>query len=147
MGGSTGVRLDSLRARRLLANLSITELAQKANLSEWEITMLEEGGNCTMADAQRIMNALAPPTTLIANTLVSPTNLLLVNNSFVTGDVVVISGATGGISLPDINGTWTVTLVGGTFYSIPVDAQGGTVYDAASGTVRLDGASVGLSIL
>jgi len=146
MSGSVGMRLDGLKARRVLGGLSIVELAQKSNLSELQIKELEDGGNCMPHEAQRIMDALAPPTTFIANTLQSPTHCLLTGAPFLTGDTVTISGATGGISLPDINGTWVVTYLGAGSYSIPVDANGGTAYDPGA-TVRLDGATVGLSRL
>ena len=59
MSGSKGHILTSLRAQRLAAGLSIGDLAKKSNTSDWLVKMLEEGGNCEVAESQRIADALA----------------------------------------------------------------------------------------
>lgn len=51
-------RLDSLAAQRTAAGLSITQLARKANVSDWTIRKLEAGSNCEPHEAQRIADAL-----------------------------------------------------------------------------------------
>lgn len=58
--GKTGShRLDSLQAQRLAAGLTITGLAKKANVSDWTIKTLEDGGNCEGYESQRIADALS----------------------------------------------------------------------------------------
>jgi DNA-binding phage protein len=56
--GSKGHALVSLQAQRIAASLSITELARKANVSDWLIRQLEGGGNCEANESQRIADAL-----------------------------------------------------------------------------------------
>jgi DNA-binding XRE family transcriptional regulator len=58
MGAGKGHRLDSLQTQRLIATLTVTGLAKKANVSDWTITNLEAGGNCEPAESQRIADAL-----------------------------------------------------------------------------------------
>lgn len=58
MAGSKGHVLDSLRAQRLAAGLSVGDLAKKANVSDWLIKMVEEGGNCDVYESQRVADAL-----------------------------------------------------------------------------------------
>lgn len=58
MSGSKGHVLTNMRAQRLVAGLSITEMARKANTSDWLIKQLEEGGNCEVHESQRIADAL-----------------------------------------------------------------------------------------
>lgn len=55
---SKASRLDSLKAQRAIAGLGITDLAKKANVSDWMVRQLEEGGNCEGHEAQRIADAL-----------------------------------------------------------------------------------------
>jgi len=55
---SKGHRLDSLQAQRLAAGLSVADMAKKANCSDWLIRQLEVGGNCEVAESQRIADAL-----------------------------------------------------------------------------------------
>jgi hypothetical protein len=55
------VRLDNLKAQRVAAGLSITRLAQKANVSDLLINRLEmtpKAGECSGVEAQRIADAL-----------------------------------------------------------------------------------------
>lgn len=58
MPGSKGSRLDSLRAQRLAAGMTITSLAKAANVSDAIVKRLEDGGNCESYEAQRIADAL-----------------------------------------------------------------------------------------
>jgi hypothetical protein len=51
-------RLDSLRAQRLAAGLTVTGLALKSNTSDRIVIRLENGGNCESYEAQRIADAL-----------------------------------------------------------------------------------------
>lgn len=53
-----GHRLDSLKTERLNAGHGITRLAQLANVSDWMIEVLENGGVCARHEAQRIADAL-----------------------------------------------------------------------------------------
>lgn len=59
MSGSKGHVLTALRAQRIAAGLSITELARKSNTSDWLVRQLEDGGNCETHESQRIADALA----------------------------------------------------------------------------------------
>ncbi len=58
MGAKGTSRLDSLKAQREAAGLSITSLAKKASCSDLTIKVLENGGNVTGDVAQRIADAL-----------------------------------------------------------------------------------------
>jgi predicted transcriptional regulator len=51
-------KLDNLRAQRLAANLGITDLAKKANVSDAVIKRLEDGDSIEPHVAQRIADAL-----------------------------------------------------------------------------------------
>lgn len=53
-----GQRLDSLAAQRVAAGHSVGSLAKKANVSDWLIRQLENGGNCEGHEGQRIADAL-----------------------------------------------------------------------------------------
>jgi transcriptional regulator with XRE-family HTH domain len=53
-----GSRLDNLKAQRVSAGHSIATLAKKANVSDYTITRLENGGNVDNDVAQRIADAL-----------------------------------------------------------------------------------------
>lgn len=56
--GSKGHALTSLQTQRIAAGLSITSLAKKANVSDHTVKCLEDGGNCEVAESQRIADAL-----------------------------------------------------------------------------------------
>jgi predicted transcriptional regulator len=58
MAGGSGYRTDNCKAQRVSAGHSIPRLAQLANVSEWTITMLEEGGTADLAACERIAAAL-----------------------------------------------------------------------------------------
>lgn len=51
-------KLDSLKAQREAAGLTITGLAKKANVSDLTVKTLENGGNVETVVAQRIADAL-----------------------------------------------------------------------------------------
>lgn len=132
-----GFRMDTLKARRLLGGLSITDLARLANVSDLTIKQLENGGNCTDVVADRIVTALAPPVALTSNTQASPTVFTAATNTIQTGDTVTIAGVTGANADP--NGSRVATRVNATSFSVPVNCgtAGGT-----GGTATLDPASV-----
>lgn len=132
-----GFRMDTLKARRLLGGLTITRLAQLANVSDQTINQLENGGNCTDVVADRIVNALAPPVALTSNTQASPTVFTAATNTIQTGDTVTIAGVTGANADP--NGSRVATRVNATSFSVPVNCgtAGGT-----GGTATIDPASV-----
>jgi len=144
------IRLDTLRARRLLAGYSITELARRATCSDKTITTLENigvvggvGGSCDVVAAQRLLDALAPPCAIASNSQANPTVCTVTaGHSFQTGDTIVIAGVVG--SNADVNGTRVVTRINGTTFSVPVNCltAGGT-----GGTATATLASVGVSPL
>lgn len=144
------VRLDGLRARRIAAGLTVTELARKSNTSDLLINELESvgttgwGGACTEADAVRILDAIAPPQAFVAATQANPTYVIpTVSVYFRNGDTVVLSGVLG--ADPDLNGTYVISNLSGLSFSIDLDTSGG--FPGSGGSIRLDGASVGLSRL
>lgn len=149
MSGSVGIRLDGLKARRLIAGdgtgYTITRLAQLANVSEWLIKSLEDGGNCMPDEAQRILDGLAKPNLVGVVTGGNPTTCLLSTlHTFRPTDTIVISGVLG--SDPDVNGAHVVTsLIGAFILLLDFDTTGG--FPGTGGVARLDGASVGLSRL
>lgn len=51
-------RLDNLAAQRLAAGWEVDDLARAANVSDWLVRQLEQGGVCEQSEAQRIMDAL-----------------------------------------------------------------------------------------
>lgn len=52
-------RLTAMKAQRESAGHSITSLAKKANVSDWDIRQIEAGGNVSGDVAQRIADALS----------------------------------------------------------------------------------------
>ena len=52
------VRLDSLRAQRVAAGISVSELARRSTTSDAVITTLENGGSCTEEVAVKLATAL-----------------------------------------------------------------------------------------
>src|SRR5262245_50493145 len=96
------VRLDSLKTRLIAGGFSVTELARRSNTSDLLITGSEavgtngKGGTCTEMDAQRLLDALAPPVTITTNTQANPTVVTTAaNHNLVSGDTVTIAGNTG----------------------------------------------------
>jgi DNA-binding XRE family transcriptional regulator len=132
-----GLRMDTLKARRILGGMSVTELAKKANVSDLTITILENGGNCLAPEAARIVTALGTPVAITSNTQASPTVLTTATHTFQTGDTVTIAGVSG--SNADVNGSRVVTRIGATSFSVPVNCStaGGT-----GGTATIDAVSV-----
>lgn len=126
MAGGRGHRLDGLKARRILAGLSIAELARRANVSDWTIQTLEDGGNCDPHVSQRILDALVSVKAITSNSQANPTVVTCTGHGYQTGDVVVIAGVAG--SNADVNGTRTVTRVNDNTFTVPVNCStaGGT---------------------
>lgn len=58
MSGSKGHALSSMRAQRIAAGYSVSDLAKKANVSDLLMKGLEDGGNCEVYESQRIADAL-----------------------------------------------------------------------------------------
>lgn len=57
--GSKGHVLNNMRAQRLVAGLSVSDLARKSNTSDLLVKGLEDGGNCDGHESQRIADALS----------------------------------------------------------------------------------------
>ena len=51
-------RADNCRAQRLAAGYTITRLAELANVSDWDIQVLENGGTLDVEAVQRVADAL-----------------------------------------------------------------------------------------
>ena len=51
-------RLDLLRQQLEAASLTLNELARRATVSVWLLRQLEDGGDCTGDESQRIADAL-----------------------------------------------------------------------------------------
>jgi hypothetical protein len=145
------VRLDSLKARRILGGLTVTELARRSNTSDFIVTQLEaigssgraEGGTCNEDVAQRLLDALAPPVVITSNSQANPSVITTAAaHSYQTGDTVTIAGVAG--SNADINGSRIVTRINATSFSVPVNAStsGGT-----GGTVTASLVSLGIARL
>ncbi len=143
MPSSKGHRLDTLQARRLLAGLSIGELARRATVADETITLLEAGNSCEPEITQRILDALAPPVALASNTQANPTVFTVTaGHSFQTGDTVSIAGNSG--SNADPNGTRVVTRINATTFSVPIDCS---VAGGTGGTATIQPASIGIARL
>ncbi len=142
MSSAVGHRLDTLQARRLLAGISVGELARRAACSDQTIIQLENGGSCAVEVSQRILDAIELPVAITSNSQVNPTVLTTATNTFQTGDTLVIAGVVG--SNVDVNGTRVYTRVNGTSGTVPVDCStaGGT-----GGTATPSLASLGLARL
>ncbi len=125
MPGSHGHRLDSLKARRLLAGLSISELAKMATISDQTIVILENGGNCQPEVTQRLIDALGPSVAVTSSSVANPSVITTATNRFKSTDTVTIAGHTG--STPAVDGDRVATVTGGTTFTIPVNVSiGGT---------------------
>jgi DNA-binding XRE family transcriptional regulator len=132
-----GIRMDTLKARRLSGSFTVSRLAKLANVSDQTITILENGGTTGPDEAGRILNALCSPITLTSNTQASPTVFTASSNTLVTGDTVTIAGVSDADADP--NGSRVVTVVNGTSFSVPVNCG---VSAGTGGTATLGGASV-----
>jgi DNA-binding XRE family transcriptional regulator len=132
-----GHRHPSLKARRELAGLSITRLAQMANVSDLTIIQLENGGNCDPDVTTRILNALGPSVAITSSSVANPSVITTATNTFKSGDTVTIAGHTS--VTPDINGDNVATVTAATTFTIPVNVSDGGV----GGTAVIAGASIG----
>ncbi len=132
-----GIRMDSLKARRISGGFTVTRLARLANVSDQTITILENGGTTGPDETARILNALCSPITLTSNTQASPTVFTASSNTLVSGDTVTIAGVADASADP--NGSRVVTVTNATTFSVPINCgvAGGT-----GGTATLAGASV-----
>jgi len=139
MATSAGHRLDTLQTRRVLGGLSLQELARRANLTDEVIQRLERGDSCRPEVTDRIVSALGSPVAVTSSSVADPSVITTATHTFQTGDSVTIAGHSG--STPAINSTHTITRIGATSFSIPVNVTiGGT-----GGTATLQPASVGLA--
>lgn len=134
--------MDTLKARRILGGLSVSDLAKQANVSDQTIIRLENGGNCLAPEAQRILDALFAAVALTSNTQASPTVFTSATHKFQTGDTVVIAGVA--TADADPNGTRVVTRVSPTTFSVPVNCS---VAGGTGGTATPTSASVGQTSL
>ena len=68
------------------------------------------------------------PVTITSSSVANPTNILCAAvHGLTTGDIVVIEGHSGSVSAPEVNGSWPVTVIDTTNFTIPVNvATGGT---------------------
>jgi hypothetical protein len=87
-----------------------------------------------MSIASRQVETIAAPGATVAITsssVADPTVITSATHSLVTGDVITIAGHTG--ATPDINGSWPVTVLTTTTFTIPVSVTvggtGGTLLD------------------
>ncbi|MGE0451780.1 MAG: helix-turn-helix domain-containing protein, partial [Vicinamibacterales bacterium] len=131
------------KARRLAAGVGLSELAKAANCSDWLIKQLEQGGNCSLDEAARILAALIPAKSLTSSTADDPCVITAAGHGLQTGDEIVIAGHAG--TTPTINGTRVVTRIDADSFSIPVDTAGGEA--GAGGTATATLTSLGLARL
>lgn len=143
MPGSMGVRLDGLKARKQLAGITTNLLAKAANVSDKLIHQLEAGGNCSPAEADRILAALISNVTLTSSTAANPCVVTATAHGLQTGDVVTIAGHAG--TTPTINGSRTVTRVDANSFSVAVDTSGGST--GSGGTATPTSGSLSLASL
>lgn len=138
---SRGHRLDTLRARRLTAGLSVAELARRTNTTDRLIEILESGGNCDPDTTERLLNALGPSVAITSSSIANPSNLLTAANTFVSTDTVTILGHTG--STPAVDGERVATVVNSTNFTVPINVTGG----GTGGTARLSATALGIARL
>lgn len=136
-----GLRTTTLKARRVLAGLTISALARAASCSDQTIIQLENGGNCDPEVYARLLVVLGPSVAVTSSSVANPSVVTTAANTFKTGDTVTIAGHTS--VTPDINGDNVATVTAPTTFTIPVDVSDGGV----GGTATLAGASIGLSRL
>jgi hypothetical protein len=142
MSTSRGHRLDTLKARRVAANLSVQDLARRTNTSDALIQWLENGDSCEPYITERLIDVFGPQVALTSSANGNPSQLTVGAHTFLTGDTVTITGHTGGN--PDINGDRTVSSVAdGTHIHINVNVTS----PGTGGTVRLSALSFGLARL
>ena len=133
-----GHRLDSLKARRIAAGISVADLAKRANVSDQIIGLLESGGNCLPEVTQRLLDTLGPPVTITSSSIANPTNILTATaHTFVSTDTVTIAGHTG--STPAVDGERVATRVDSTNFTVPINVSGG----GTGGTARLSPTTLG----
>lgn len=141
MPTSRGHRLDSLKARRIAAGLSVAELARRTNTSDWMIANIESGDSCDPQVTERILDALGPSVAITSSSIANPTHLTTAANTFVSNDTVTVANHAG--STPAINGDNVATVASATDFSIPVNVTGG----GTGGTARLSPTALGIARL
>jgi DNA-binding XRE family transcriptional regulator len=141
MPGSVGHRLDSLRARRVAAGLTVEALARRSNCSDQTIVQLENGGNCQPEVTDRLINALGPSVAITSSSVANPSVITTASNTFISTDTVTIAGHSG--STPTINGDRVATVTAPTTFTIPVNVTGG----GTGGTAVLSPTTLGRAAL
>jgi len=136
-----GQRLDGLKARRIVAGLSLTELARRANVSDRLLVQLESGGTCDPPIVERLIDVLGPSVAITSSSIANPSTLTTAAHQFVSTDTVAIAGHTG--STPAIDGDRVATFVNGTSFTIPINVTGG----GTGGTARLSPTALGIARL
>jgi DNA-binding XRE family transcriptional regulator len=137
-----GNRLPLLKARREAAGLmTVTALAQLANVSDRTIQELENGGNCDDDVMHRILDVLGPSVAITSSSIADPTVITTAAHRFVSGDTVTIAGHTS--STPAVDGDRVVTVVNGTSFTVPLNVSD----DGVGGTARLSPTTLGIARL
>lgn len=136
-----GHRLPTLKARRVAAGLSVSELARRTNTSDRMIQDLENGGNCDPQITERLLDILGPSVAITSTSIANPSNVLTAANTFVSADTVTIAGHTG--STPAVDGDRVATVVNSTNFTIPINVTGG----GTGGTARLSPTTFGIARL
>ena len=139
MASSTGHRLDTLRARRLAATLSVADLARLSNTSDRQIHQLENGGNCDPHVTERLLDVLGPLVAVTSSSIANPSVITTAAHRFVSTDTVTLAGHTG--STPAVDGDRVATVTAGTTFTIPVNVTGG----GTGGTARLSPTTLGIA--
>lgn len=134
-----GHRLDTLKSRRLAANLSVGDLARRASVSDLTVLMLENGGTCTPEVTERLLDVLGPSVAITSSSVANPSTITTAANAFISADTVTIAGHTG--STPAIDGERVATVVSGTTFTIPLNVTGG----GTLGTARLSSTTLGVA--
>jgi hypothetical protein len=82
--------------------------------------LMASAGNGTAVD----LGAVGPPVAITSSSVANPTHIVTATpHGLVSGDSVTIAGHSG--STPTVNGSYTVTYVGPSEYSVPVDVSAG----------------------
>jgi DNA-binding XRE family transcriptional regulator len=131
------IRTPTLKARRLLAALTVSDLARLACCSDQTIVQLENGGNCDPEPFARILNVLGASVAVTSSSVANPSVITTAANTFKSGDTVTIAAHTS--VTPDINGDNVATVTAATTFTIPVNVSDGGV----GGTAVIAGASIG----
>jgi transcriptional regulator with XRE-family HTH domain len=139
-GGIRAHRLDSLRARREAAGLTVGDLARMASVSDLKIVKAENGDPVTPDITDRLLDALGPAVVLVSSTAANPTRFTTAAHRFIRGDIITIAGHVG--SAAPVNGDQSITATSDpNHFTIALDA---TLGGGTGGTARLSATSLGL---